>query len=238
MHVVVDYNNVDGHIRRNGVKYLAERIARCLGSNVLAGHRRLSLRLYDGWYRVQSLTQLAQTVSADIQNTFPITVSLPAGKGQTVTAIISAEMAFSLHCDPNNHIWHTYRPRSGQSNITCKRPASAGCTSSNCILAVLPQFFAQQKCPNPSCTITPQDLIVRNEQKLVDTMMSTDLISRHLSSPEELVIVSSDDDLWPIMRLLLQRGHKLYHIHTKLHRTTPPFYARSVPQGQYIQLSL
>lgn len=86
--------------------------------------------------------------------------------------------------------------------------------------------------------MTTEDLIVRNEQKLVDSMMATDLMSLHLSSQEELVVVSSDDDLWPSLRLLLHRGHTIYHVHTKPNRPTPTFYTQRVPARQYIQLHL
>jgi len=68
--------------------------------------------------------------------------------------------------------------------------------------------------------------------------MATDLMSLHLLSREELVVVSSDDDLWPALKLLLQRGHTVYHIHTKPSRTTPTFYSQRVSKSQYIELNL
>lgn len=238
MQVIIDYNNIHPTVRRRGLKYIAEEIARTLGAPAVGKYRRLHLRLYDGWYKVQNPTQLAQTTSAEVQREFPTTVTVPSASGQPVRAVVAAEMAYSLHCDPNNHIWHTFRPRSGQANVTCNSPVSAGCVSPACMLSALPRFFSSQQCPEASCTLTTEDLIVRNEQKLVDSMMATDLMSLHLSSHEELVVVSSDDDLWPAIRLLLHRGHTIYHIHTKPTRTTPAFYSQRVPASQYIQLHL
>jgi uncharacterized LabA/DUF88 family protein len=238
MQVIADYNNIPDAIRRRGLKYLAEKIALTLGPTAVGKYRRLHIRLYDGWYQVQRLTHLAQSTSAELQREFPTTITLPSPHGTAVRAVVAAEMAYSLHCDPTMHIWHTFRPRSGQSNVSCKSPASAGCTSRACVLSELPRFFATQQCPEASCTISAEDLIVRNEQKLVDSMMATDLMSLHLTSSEELVVVSSDDDLWPAIRLLLQRGHTVYHIHTKPNRATPPFYSQRIPDTQYIQLHL
>jgi uncharacterized LabA/DUF88 family protein len=238
MYVIIDYNNIHPTVRRRGLRYIAEGIARTLGATAVGKYRRLHLRLYDGWYRVQTPTHIAQTTSAEVQRDFPTTVTLPSANGQALRAVIAAEMAYSLHCDPSTHIWHTFRPRSGQANITCNAPASAGCVSPSCVLSPLPRFFSSRHCPDTTCTLTTEDLIVRNEQKLVDSMMATDLMSLHLSSHEELVVVSSDDDLWPVMRLLLHRGHMIYHIHTKPTRTTPSFYSQRIPASKYIQLHL
>lgn len=238
MYAIIDYNNIPPALRRHGLRYIAESIVLTLGAAVIENHRHLHLRLYDGWYKVQTLTQLAQTTSAEVQKDFPTTITVRSTNGQAVRAVVAAEMAYSLHCDPGTHIWHTFRPRSGQANVTCNAPASAGCASSSCALSALPRFFSSQQCPNATCTLTTEDLIVRNEQKLVDSMMATDLMSLHLSSHEELVVVSSDDDLWPSIRFLLHRGHKVFHIHTKPTRKTPPFYSQRIPASKYIQLHL
>ena len=238
MQVIVDYNNIPQATRRLGVKYVAESIARCLGAVPVGKYRRLNLRLYDGWYQVQSPTQLAQRIAVEVQKDFPTVVSLTNPTGGIVKAVVAAEMAYSLHCDPNIHLWHTFRPRSGQANLSCKSPVTSGCVSASCVLSTLPGFFTSQRCPDASCTLTTEDLIVRNEQKLVDSMMATDLISLHLSNNEELVVVSSDDDLWPSLRLLLQRGHTVYHVHTKPNHSTPSFYTSRISANQYIQLNL
>ena len=208
MQVIIDYNNILPATRRRGLRYVAESIARCLGPAAVGKYRRLHLRFYDGWYLLRVPTQLAQSTSAEIQRVFPTTVTLPSLVGQNVRAVVAAEMAYSLHCDPTTHICHTFRPRVGQANVTCKAPAAEGCTSTACVLAALPQFFSRQQCPDQNCTLKCEDLIVRNEQKLVDSMMATDLMSLHLSSQEELVVVSSDDDLWPPMRFLLQSCYR------------------------------
>lgn len=237
MQVVIDYNNIPPLTRSRGLRYIAEQIARCLGPSAVGKYRRLQLRFYDGWYQLQTLTHLAQTISAEMQQSFPLMVTLPSS-GTNVRAVVVAEMAFSLHCDPHVHIWHTFRQRIGQANVMCKLPPTAGCVANPCTLASLPSFFSQHRCPGVNCTLTTEDLIVRDEQKLVDTMMVADLLSLHLTSTEELVIVSSDDDLWPAMRLLLHRGHTLYHIHTNPVRSTPPFYLTRVSPSNYIQLHL
>jgi len=238
MQVIIDYNNIRAAVRKRGLKYIAEEIALRLGESAVGKYGRLHLRLYDGWFSSQNPTQSAQTTSAEVQRDFPTVVTVPSTNGKVVRAVVAAELAYSLHCDPNNHIWHTFRQRVGQANVTCKSPVSSGCRSKTCALASIPTFFSNKQCPEAGCLVTPENLLVRNEQKLVDSMMATDLMSFHLSSQEELVIVSSDDDLWPVIRLLLHRGHTIYHIHTIQNRFTPVFYSQRVPANNYIQLHL
>jgi len=77
MQVIIDYNNIDPRTRRRGLKYVAQSIAHCLGSVAVGKYRRLHLRFYDGWYQVQTPTQLAQTTAAELQRDFPIIVTVP-----------------------------------------------------------------------------------------------------------------------------------------------------------------
>lgn len=238
MNVLIDYNNIDQVTRNRGLIYVAERIANTLGPHVVGKYRRLLLRLYDGWYSSQTPTPLAQRIAVEIQRDFPKIVTVPNSSASPVKAVVAAEMAYSLHCDPQAHIWHTFRQRSGQANMGCEQPASVGCITSPCALANLPIFFGRGRCPSSSCTVTTEDLIVRNEQKLVDSMILTDLLSMHLVNSEELVVVSSDDDLWPGIRLVLQRGHKVFHIHTRPTHRTPKFYLGRIATGSYTQLNL
>jgi hypothetical protein len=55
-------------------------------------------------------------------------------------------------------------------------------------------------------------------------MMVVDLIYSYITSERHAVIVSSDDDLLPPMRLLVRFGMNVIHLHTHSARATPPFY--------------
>jgi uncharacterized LabA/DUF88 family protein len=80
-------------------------------------------------------------------------------------------------------------------------------------------------------------LLYRTEQKLVDTMIAADLFALHLQSSRRIAVVTSDDDLWPPIKLLLQLGVQVFHIHTIPGRRTPQFYCRNAGTD-YIQLEL
>lgn len=236
MIVLVDYNNVLETERRRGIVYLVDRIISVLDPEHIRRYRRIALRLYDGWYEMQSPTRHAQQIAADVQKAFPSTRTL-TDKAGAFNAIVNVELAYSLRCDPGVNIWHTYRQRSTFNNLSCHPPHSVGCTSPACVLSPIHTFFSTGKCPTPGCNVTPSDLFTRNEQKLVDSMIVADMFFWHLSSHAELAIVSSDDDLWPAIRMLLLRGMKVFHIHTHPGRTTRAFYTQGIG-SDYVQLSM
>ena len=59
-------------------------------------------------------------------------------------------------------------------------------------------------------------------------MLVADLI--HLSaSPQGVGVVSSDDDIWPGIRMALSAGASIFHIHSKKGQGTPEFYQGRLP---------
>jgi hypothetical protein len=85
------------------------------------------------------------------------------------------------------------------------------------------QFFVAGKCPDNSCARTVEHFLTRSEQKLVDTMLVSDLI--HLASTGEsaIAVVSSDDDLWPGMLMAMLKGVQIVQVCTK-HASTHKLY--------------
>ena len=55
-------------------------------------------------------------------------------------------------------------------------------------------------------------MLVRDEQKLVDSMLVVDLVHFSETVTEPLVVVSADDDLWPGIRFALLRGASVIHV--------------------------
>lgn len=69
-------------------------------------------------------------------------------------------------------------------------------------------------------------------------MLAADLFySVQLSAEKRIVVVSSDDDLWPVIRTTLQLGLKVIHIHTEKGYATRPDYVRGAGTG-YMELNL
>ena len=237
MEILVDYNNVLDTDRKKGVRFVAERILSAIGPLRFGERQRATIRLYDGWYELQSLSRVAQAVSADVQANSPHTVMLLDGT-LSKRLIVSIELAYSLRSDPTVHLFHTFRPKALQRNVSCHTPVSVGCTVSPCPLAPMERFIAKQKCPITACTLKPHDLLVRNEQKLIDTMMAADLFSLHLSSAPEAVIVSSDDDLFPAIRMIARSGTNVIHILTQPPSPFLRHYVNGLDATAYTQLQL
>lgn len=236
MDVLVDFNNVREADRRRGVVFVVDKIVNALGFAHLQHSTRLSVRLYDGWYENQTLTRKAQQVSLEVSANTAMTRTLADGS-RTHKLIINTELAYSLRSAPGQHLWHTFRPRDYRGDITCRHPSTAGCSRPACPLVALHYFLTHGRCPDPGCSITPHALFSRSEQKLVDTMIAADLFSLHLQSVPRVAVVSSDDDLWPPIKLLTQLGIHVVHVHTIPGHTTPTFYSRGVG-STYTQLHL
>jgi uncharacterized LabA/DUF88 family protein len=137
---------------------------------------------------------------------------------------VHADLARSLLVDPGRDLWHTYRVRQFPQKMACVPPAARGCANQSCPLSVVAVAVTSDICPTSGCTISPRDLFEKNEQKLVDSMIGVDGL--HISrTSDDLVIVSSDDDLWPPIHSALAYGKDVHLLQT-LQRTSP--YARSL----------
>jgi hypothetical protein len=69
------------------------------------------------------------------------------------------------------------------------------------------------KCPNSMCPFTLQDFLSKPTQKLVDSMIVCDLLLVS-NSNARVVVVSSDDDLWPGIYTALGCGCQIIRIRT------------------------
>lgn len=228
MIILVDYDNIDKAILRHGIVYVINKIVSKVDTNEITSSRHITVRLYGGWYEQTHFTRRAQNLSADILASFPSTATL--SDNQT-SVFINCEMAYSLLADPTNHLFHTYRPRGIPQGLKAKNPSTCGCSATNCSALATYQFIINDICT--SCnTIKPKDILYRSEQKLIDTMLTSDLIFSSNQS-FNLCIVSSDDDFWPGIMTTLTYGKKVIHIHTR-NRNTPSFYTRNTGNN-YIQ---
>jgi uncharacterized LabA/DUF88 family protein len=236
MDILVDYNNVTHQDRTRGPTFVIDKILNKLGFHHLKGNSRLLFRLYDGWYDNRTPTRLAQQVSRELLSNVPSTRTLTDGTAKT-TLVVNAEPAYSLKIDPGTHLWHTFRTRAYPGGLACQHPASAGCTKAPCQLLDMYSFFSHQLCPSPGCVLRPHHFITKGEQKLVDTMLAADLFFQQVLRLPRAVIVSSDDDIWPAIKTVVDLGMHVIHIHTLPGHSTPTFYARG-PMPLYTQLNL
>lgn len=231
MLILVDYDNIDKATLRRGIIYVVSKIVSRIDPSEVTVGRHLTIRLYGGWYEQNNFTTKAQNLSTDISAAFPNVFQL---SDNSTRVIVNCEMAYSLLADPTNHLFHTFRPRGIPEGLKARSPRIKGCTISNCPTVIAYEFIANDVCS--SCNfIKPSDIFFRSEQKLIDTMLTSDLIflSNH---PATLCIVSSDDDFWPGIKTTLANGKKIVHLHTR-NRLTPSFYTRTTTRD-YTQKQL
>ena len=223
-------------VRNRGVTFVVDRILAALGYQHLHTSSHIQFRLYDGCYDNRTPTRRAQQVSAELLANFPLTRTVTNGS-TPVTFVVNAELAYSLRIDPSTHLWHTFRQRGYPTDMVCRHPTTAGCTNSPCALASMHSFFHNQACPTSGCAVVPDLLIFRNEQKLVDTMLAADLFFLHLQKASRVAVVSSDDNMWPAIKTVLDLGMTVLHVHTLPGRTTPLIYSRG-PRPSYTEMNL
>jgi hypothetical protein len=217
MFALVDWDNIDEWHRRQGVRYVADKLWTTVDrlAPKLAGVQQFHVRLYGGWYGwngPKNITPLASQLIADLEVDFPFYLRHPATNSSVK---ISGELAQSLLCAPKHVLPHTFRLRQGNPKITFTDPANTGCAVPHCPMQLVHQFFSSGKCPERSCTRTVDEFVSRSEQKLVDTMLVSDLVHLAHSGETCIAILSSDDDLWPGMLMAMSHGMQVVHVGTK-----------------------
>lgn len=216
--VIIDFDNLDRPLKHRGIFKVVWRILEQIVDPTVLRQPRYILRLYGGWYQGHKLTRQAQDltigIGMDVPRLFPLLMN-----GTKCRVPVTVELAYSLAAIPAKHLLATYRPRSVQTTIQCRDPRGLGCKAPSCPMGAVYAFFQNSGCPDNQCPVSTQDLLFRGEQKLVDTMMLSDLIYYANAGYQILTIVSSDDDLWPGILSALHYGAEVRHVRT---RPIPP----------------
>lgn len=228
--ILIDYDNLDKRDKQKGLIYLSEKIVNGFSPSDV-NNLNVQIRLYGGWYQNQRLTRTAQHLANEITGSFPITAVLNDNKSKI---IVNVELAYSLITQPHMQLFNTFRIRGMPYGLDCFHPNQKNCLDPNCQLITVHNFIKSDICG--SCNkIRPADLLYKNEQKLVDTMITSDLIYT-ANTFSNVCIVSSDDDFWPGILTALNFGVRVTQIHTK-GKPTPHHYSRMVTTN-YVQKQL
>lgn len=226
--VLVDYDNVHSSLRARGLRHLSQNIGNAIGPSLLGPNPRLRVRLYGGWFDGRTRTRRADHLIGEV-GTFPMTIVVGTG-ALRVTVIVSAELALGLLDEPRVSLTHTFRQRGGAGSI--QSYASAMCkVPGSCPLTPMTTLLSSGRCPEAGCTVETEHVLARPEQKLVDTMLTADLITAALHSEKVIAIVSTDDDMIPGIRTALLRGTSVIHLHPVPGRSTPRHYLSTMPAG-------
>ena len=214
MHIygLVDFNNIPPKHQGRGVVQMLQSITKTIKLSDIPEIKGINYRLYGGWYHGNSITKKCQLVQADVGLNFPSIMSLYRGKK---LLRIRAELGFSLICRPTIHLFNTYRTKSFPYGIKSKNKDTIGCQIDNCPLDNLHYIIKKKSCPR--CSKNSNEFLSRGEQKLVDTMLSSDLL--YLSKKDEsIILVSSDEDFFPVIIQALTLGTRIIHISPNVDR--------------------
>lgn len=226
--VFVDYDNLTPIQKTDGILDLLTKALLLMPRTTTDSRTiRCDVRVYGGWYQEAQMTRMAQDVTVEIQRDFPSVIRLPAsGETPTIAVTANAELAVALLQEPGHHLFNTYRRKGRPSNVRVEAPQNVGCTDPHCMLPLMNTLIRTGRCPKAACTAAGQNLVYRHEQKIVDTMLSCDLIHGGGTRYDGVVLVSGDDDFLPPLRTVLLHGTPAVRFHPK------PNGARAVfPQG-------
>ena len=234
MEVLVDYDNLGTDVKRNGLFALCAKLGAIVGSRRDFVPENCRVRLYGGWYDESGLTRQAQRIISEIDVTFPDPVAWTARleQGKCVTQV---EMAYTLLAEPGRHLLRTLRNRKFRAKIKCDTAVFGDCNEKYCPMREVADFLDQQKCPTYACSVLQEDVLYKWEQKLVDTMITSDLIFFAHQGEKDLIVVSSDDDMWPGVRTALEFGANITLVQTR-QRQTSADYTRGVAGFEQVTL--
>jgi len=244
LHILIDYDNVDPMLRRNGIDHVLHRIldvaASALG-DAMPG--RTLMLLYGGWYEGDRLTRKAQDIVANPRYFASPVPRCPTGFPAERAVRVQAQLARTLlsksgdmDSEPFTHTMRT-RPVS-TIGLRTVFPDHARCDADPCFLTWLGNFFR-----TGTCQVSPRrpdisKCALRDEKKLVDVMLATDLLFLAQSARvTAAVLVSSDDDLWPAIQQATSHLQTLVHIHTNTSGERAR-YERLVDRNHYRKCSL
>lgn len=213
--IFIDYDNLlNGH-KSSGILNVATKAL--LQARIPSPNARGScnIRIYGGWYEGPTMTQRAQDLAVAIANEFPAIIRVPRQDGTVVALAANAELAVAMMEEPNHHLFGTYRKKGKPGNLRVQRPVEVGCTDTACPLPVAKRLLRSGKCPIPSCSVSDEDLVYRHEQKIVDTMLTCDMVYAPTQDYQHLILVSGDDDFLPPLRTVLLRGISVSRFHPK-----------------------
>lgn len=229
MLLLIDYGNVDESERRSGLDHILRKavsLAERPGLSLTA----VRVRLYGGWYEGGKLTRLGQALSAELRDISPVRYTSPFS---SQPVLIRGEIAFSILAAPKVLISNTFRRKGYPRNLQCESPPWLACADKlNCRLGPIRDFISSDSCGTKGCMIRPTDVLHKQEQKVVDSMIVADLID-YASLPSSIVgVASRDDDVWPGLYLACKTATEVIHLNASASSRVPEYYD-SIPAPPY-----
>ena len=159
------------------------------------------IRLYGGWYQGNVYTQKASLLATYLQqiDIFPIITNT----GKVDGSVAIAEQQYGL-----DFVWYnTFQKKAGLQKVLIDHTKESQICSSNsgqCPVRILQKFIKNKErlCNNNGCTTKHQEILYRKEQKMIDTMMTCDVITYSSEPTVKAIYIASDDvDLFPCIAI-------------------------------------
>mgnify|MGYP003037295264 FL=1 len=156
---------------------------------------------YGGWYQGNVYTQKASLLATYLQqiDIFPIITNT----GKVDGSIAIAEQQYGL-----DFVWYnTFQKKAGLQKVLIDHTKESQICSSNsgqCPVRILQKFIKNKErlCNNNGCTTKHQEILYRKEQKMIDTMMTCDVITYSSEPTVKAIYIASDDvDLFPCIAI-------------------------------------
>lgn len=208
-YILLDYDNLLEKDRKNGLRQISQQILNQFTPLNVASSKNICFRLYGGWYSKGRITEIAQDLQTEIESNFPKPEVITTNGPHKV--VVQFELAMSLLINPRKHYLYTYRKRSFPSKLKCIDPIAIGCKDDQCSMSKMFDLFNNKLCDNQECNLTLDDVLIVNEQKLVDSMIISDMLFLGKTPKSTITIVSSDDDIIPGIDSLVIMGSVVNH---------------------------
>jgi len=212
---LVDYDNVELSLTRPGPVNFAKVLVPLIPGQVVSQYSEINVRLYGGWRSQGRLTTIAQRLVPDIYASSPAYVAI-AHAGSTMQLRLTVELAdkpIGLSSPLTETLVKERDLRKFRARLV---PWSHCANPGTCTFNQFIGLTYNTACGNVGCANRLGNVFVRDEQKMVDTLIVADIAYQALSKKaKDIVIVSSDTDMWPGVLLALQAGCSVIHIHTK-----------------------
>lgn len=227
--IFIDYDNLEKPQKMAGLLDVITKVLMQVPIDITVSRVKCDVRVYGGWYDGTQITRLAQDVTVQIQQEFPKVLRFPISGERYLFVSVNVELAAALLQEPSHHLFNTFRRKGKPSNVRILEPNVVGCTDPDCILPLVKKVLKTGSCPKFGCAVTVDNLVYRNEQKIVDTMLSCDLIHASKVGYDIVILVSGDDDFIPPLRTVLLQGTMAVRFHPKANCQRVAF-----PQGSQL----
>lgn len=213
--MLVDYDNVDRSHTRAGPVSLAKLLTTLVPSPIITRHQGVTVRLYGGWRSNGTLTNFAQKLVPEIHSQSPTVLSI-LDSGVVINVRLTVELAQGP-IGSNTSLEQTFVKNRGLRNFRSRSMPHPECANPpSCGLKIFSELTHSTQCSNIGCNSKLADIFVRDEQKMVDTLIVADIAHQAFAAKAtDIVVVSSDTDMWPGVLLALRAGCAVTHIHTK-----------------------